>query len=154
MDYHGPLYRALHPYHARQPLSGEGARRYGGRFNARGRSALYLALDFDTLRHEIARGGAFQSSVIVEYAARISGLFDARDPLALSLFGMDMAALADTAWQLKMQRGEAVITQDFAEALIVAGHSGALVPSFVRGARAGACNIVLWHGGRRDKRRD
>lgn len=147
MDYSGPLYRALHPYHARQPLSGEGARRYGGRFNARGRAALYLARDFDTLRHEIARGGAFQPCVIVEYKVQITSLFDARDPAALSLFGMDLDALADPAWQLKMQRGEAVKTQDFAEALIAAGHAGALVPSFARGARAGACNIVLWHWG-------
>ena len=147
MEYSGPLYRALHPYHARQPLSGEGARRYGGRFNARGRPALYLALDFDTLRHEIARGGAFQPSVVVEYAARITGLFDAGDAAQLALFRMTPDALADPGWQLRMQRGEAVPTQDLAEALIAAGHSGAVVPSFARGARAGARNIVLWHWG-------
>lgn len=35
MRYVGLLYRALNPVHAREPLSGEGARRYGGRFNAR-----------------------------------------------------------------------------------------------------------------------
>lgn len=144
MDYTGLLYRALHPYHAGQPLSGEGARRYGGRFNARGRAALYLACDFDTLRHEIARGGSFQPSVIVQYIARITGLFDACDTRALAQYNMTPEALADLAWQLKMQRGEAVATQDFAEALIAAGHAGVLVPSYARGARPGAKNIVLW----------
>jgi RES domain-containing protein len=147
VDYGGPLYRALHPYHARQPLSGEGARRYGGRFNMRGRAALYLARDFDTLRHEIARGGAFQPSTIVEYAAQITGLFDARDAAQVAQYRTTPDALADPAWQLRMQRGEAVPTQDLAEALIAAGHPGALVPSYARGARAGACNIVLWHWG-------
>ena len=144
MDYAGPLYRALHPYHARQPLSGEGARIHGGRFNARGREALYLALDFDTLRHEIARGGAFQPSVIVEYEARLTGLFDASDAAALAVHNMTPDAMADPGWQLRMQQGGPVPTQDLAEALIAAGHVGAVVPSYARGARAGARNIVLW----------
>ncbi|MFD0860447.1 RES family NAD+ phosphorylase [Roseovarius aquimarinus] len=144
MDYSGPLYRALHPWHARQPLSGEGARLHGGRFNAKGRAALYLALDFDTLRHEIARGGAFQPSTIVEYRAEITGLFDAGDAAQLALFRMTQAGLADPGWQLKMHKGEAVPTQDLAEALVAAGYPGAVVPSFARGARPGARNIVLW----------
>ncbi|PVA09091.1 hypothetical protein DC366_15330 [Pelagivirga sediminicola] len=147
LEYQGPLFRALHPYHAASPLSGEGARRYGGRFNARGTPALYLARDFDTLRHEIARGGSFQPSVIVEYDARIAGLFDARDEAALGRFGMTRGALADPAWLLKMQRGEGVPTQDLAAALSAAGHCGMAVPSYARGAREAALNVVLWHWG-------
>ncbi len=137
----------MHPFHATQPLSGEGARRYGGRFNARGTPALYLARDFDTLRHEIARGGSFQPSVIVQYSADISGLFDACDPAALAQYNMTQDALADPAWLLKMQRGQRVPTQDLAAALPGAGHPGMIVPSYAKGARAGALNIVLWQWG-------
>ncbi|KKN86259.1 hypothetical protein LCGC14_0271280 [marine sediment metagenome] len=43
--YAGPLYRALNPVYAREPLSGRGAELYGGRFNAKGVAALYTALD-------------------------------------------------------------------------------------------------------------
>ena len=41
MRFQGILYRALNPMRAREPLSGEGARLYGGRFNPRGTPALY-----------------------------------------------------------------------------------------------------------------
>lgn len=147
MEYRGPLFRALHPYYAHEPLSGEGARRHGGRFNRRGRAALYLARDFDTLRFEIARGGAFQPSVIVEFEAEITGLADVRDPELLTRYGMTQTTLADPAWRLRMQRGEAVPTQDLAEALIAAGHPGMAVPSFARGARHNSLNIILWEWG-------
>ena len=43
--YTGPLYRALNPVYAREPLSGRGAELYGGRFNAKGTPALYTSLD-------------------------------------------------------------------------------------------------------------
>lgn len=144
MDYAGPLFRALHPYWAGEPLSGEGARRHGGRFNRRGRAALYLARDFDTLRYEIARGGAFQPSVIIELAAEITGLFDARDAGALAGEGLAPRDLADPGWRLRMHQGAPVPTQDLAERLIARGHCGMMVPSYARGARPGRLNIVLW----------
>lgn len=147
MEYRGSLFRALHPWWAKEPLSGEGARRFGGRFNAKGRAALYLARDFETLRFEIARGGAFQPSVIVEIATEATGLFDARDPDALARYGMTAEALADPGWRLRMHRGEEVPTQALAERLIADGHCGMAVPSFAKGARGGSLNVVLWHWG-------
>ncbi|EKE43110.1 hypothetical protein OCGS_2701 [Oceaniovalibus guishaninsula JLT2003] len=144
MRYSGPLFRALHPRFAHDPLSGEGARLHGGRFNRKGRAALYLARDFGTLRHEIAQGGAFQPSTVIEIAAEIDALFDATDAAALAGHGVTPADLADPAWRLRMLRRDRVPTQDLAERLIRAGHSGMAVPSFARGARADALNVVLW----------
>jgi len=43
--YTGPLFRALNPVFALEPLSGRGAELYGGRFNAKGTPALHAALD-------------------------------------------------------------------------------------------------------------
>ena len=42
-SYGGKLYRSLNPVFAREPLSGEGARRHGGRFNPKGTPALYCS---------------------------------------------------------------------------------------------------------------
>lgn len=144
MEYRGPLYRALHPRFAADPLSGEGARRYGSRFNRPGRAALYLARDFDTLRHEIARGGRFQPSVVLEFDAILSGLFDAADPTGLAAYDIDAQALAGDGWRRAMMAGQVAPTQDFAEALIADGATGLVVPSHARGARPEARNLVLW----------
>ena len=54
MHYTGLLYRALNPVWARDPLSGAGAARYGGRFNRIGRPALYTAFDPATALRETA----------------------------------------------------------------------------------------------------
>ena len=144
MDHSGPLFRAIHPQFAREPLSGEGARRHGGRFNRRGRAALYLAIDFDTLRKEIGRGGTFQPSVVVEFAAELSNLFNATDPSELRRFGTIPATLADPAWRMKMLKGQPIPTQELAEELIAAGHPGMLVPSYAPGTAPRSRNVILW----------
>ena len=44
MRFRGLVYRAHNPQWSWTPLSGEGARRHGGRFNRRGVPALYTSL--------------------------------------------------------------------------------------------------------------
>ncbi|MEQ3626206.1 MAG: hypothetical protein ABNH26_13380 [Celeribacter sp.] len=136
LRYHGPLFRTLHPISL--PCQAR-ARACSAPVNAKRRAALYLAQDFVTLRHEIAQGGNLQPSVIVE----IEGLIDACNPAQ----GNNHAMLGDPAWRRKLQRGEAVSTQDLAQILLAAGHCGMVAPSFTRGAPAGARNIVLWSWG-------
>jgi RES domain-containing protein len=51
------VYRALKPVWVRDPLSGEGARRYGGRFNPKGMAALHCTLDPVTALREISQIG-------------------------------------------------------------------------------------------------
>lgn len=60
MRYRGLLYRALNPIHARFPLSGEGARSHGGRFNPKGMSALYTAQSVMTAIREANQIGTLQ----------------------------------------------------------------------------------------------
>lgn len=48
MHFTGLLYRAHNPVWSREPLPGEGAARFGGRFNSIGRTALYTLLAPDT----------------------------------------------------------------------------------------------------------
>ena len=58
--YQGLLYRAINPVHAREPLSGEGARRHGGRFNPRGLPALYTSRSVMTAVREANQIGTLQ----------------------------------------------------------------------------------------------
>lgn len=147
-SFHGTVYRALNPRWMRAPLSGEGARRHGGRFNAQGRAALYTALDALTAIAEASQvGQPLQPVTLVSYAADFSTedapLFDATDPGALASRGVDAAELAAPDWRLRMAAGDAP-GQKLAEELISAGYAGLLIHSFARTAQPGACNLVLW----------
>ena len=143
MRHRGPLYRALNPVYARTPLSGEGAARYGGRFNPRGVAALYTALEVIGALREANQAGSLQPTVLVSYHADIENIFDSRDTAALAAYGMDADALANPAWRDRMRAGEAP-TQAFARRLIADGHNGLLVRSFAKGAGPGDLNLVLW----------
>lgn len=143
--YRGPLYRALNPVYAREPLSGRGAQIYGGRLNARGTPALYTALDPTTALREANQAGSLQPTVLVSYSADLGPVFDTRDADQLARRGMSESALADTGWRAKMLDGRAVPTQDFARTLIADGFAGLLVQSHAKGAAQNALNIVLWN---------
>ncbi|MGC4251384.1 MAG: RES family NAD+ phosphorylase [Sphingobium sp.] len=145
IDYRGKLYRALNPVHAREPLSGEGARRYGGRFNPKGVSALYLSLSAVTALREANQVGNFQPTTLVCYEAEIEHLFDTRDEAALAAHGMDPAGLANPGWRDQMKSRNESDTQAFARRLIASNYSGILVRSFAPGAQASDLNIVLWN---------
>ncbi len=93
-SYRGKLYRALNPIYAREPLSGAGARRYGGRFNPKDTSALYCSLSIMTVVREANQAGALQPTTLVSYDAEIDGVFDSTDETALQAEGMDMASLS------------------------------------------------------------
>ena len=144
ISYHGLLYRALNPVYAREPLSGEGARQYGGRFNARGTPALYLSFSPATALREANQVGALQPTTLVAYRAEIAGLVDGRDAAGLAGWDATLHDLADPAWRNRTLTGQPVPSQDLAARLLAAGHPGLVVPSYARGATAGDVNVVLW----------
>ena len=148
--YRGPLYRALNPVYAREPLSGRGAALFGGRFNARGVETLYTALDPATALREANQVGSLQPTTLVAYRADLGPVFDSRDGAALAGHGLDPAALADPGWRSAMLDGRPVPTQDLAKALHAAGFAGLLVRSFAKGATGADLNLVLWRWGGAD----
>ena len=87
MLYRGPLYRALNPIYAREPLSGRGAELYGGRFNPKGVPALYSSLTVMTALREANQAGSLQPTTLVSYDADIESVFDCRDEAALKAEG-------------------------------------------------------------------
>ncbi|WP_206436063.1 RES family NAD+ phosphorylase [Altericroceibacterium xinjiangense] len=143
VQYRGKLYRALNPVYAREPLSGRGAKLYGGRFNPKGAPALYLSLSLDTAIREANRAGSLQPTTIVAYDADIDNVFDTRDTDALAGLSLTASDLADPAWRDLMKRDGIAPTQQFALGCIAQGHHGLLVRSFARGTGEGDSNLGL-----------
>ena len=145
--YSGSLYRALNPIYAREPLSGEGARRFGGRFNPRGVAALYCSLEILTAVREANQVGTLQPTTLVSYIANIEMVFDCRNPAALDIEGMQPVDLAASTWRDEMKATGEAKTQAFTRRLIARGYNGLLVQSFAAGTSAADLNLVLWRWG-------
>lgn len=143
----GRLYRALNPNWASEPLSGEGAARYGGRFNPVGTPALYCSLSPHTAIREANQVGDLQPTTLVAYRAAIEPVFDCRDEAAVRDAGLNPEELADPTWRETMLRDGEAPTQAFARRLIAAGWAGMIVRSFVRGCGPDDLNLVLWRWG-------
>jgi len=148
MHYRGLLYRALNPTRARQPLSGEGARLHGGRFNPKGIPALYTAMSVMTAIREANQIGTLQPTTLVSYRADITPVFDATDIDALAGYDITLADLAADDWRRRMQKEGKAPTQILAERLIADGYAGLRVPSFAKGAMVEDLNMVLWVWGK------
>lgn len=143
----GPLFRALNPAYARDPLSGRGAELFAGRFNAKGTATLYTSLSIMTAVREANQVGALQPTTLVSYDAGIEKVFDTHDTMALAARGIDAATLADNGWRDQMRATGEARTQAFARELIADGYHGLLVRSFAPGAKSDDLNLVLWHWG-------
>jgi len=145
--YRGKHYRALNPVYARTPLSGEGASRYGGRFNPRGVPALYCSLSIMTAIREANQVGSLQPTTLVSHDAAIEAVFDATDATALQAQGFDETLLSAGSWRDEMAAKGQASTKPFARALIGKGYQGLLVRSFAPGASQNNVNLVLWAWG-------
>lgn len=144
MRYRGLLYHALNPIHARDPMSGEGARRHGGRFNPKGMPALYTAQSVMTAIREANQIGTLQPTTLVAYEADIGPIFDGTDSAALAVQGLSPADLAADDWRARMLAGGKAPTQELAERLKASGFAGMQVRSFAKGATDADLNLVLW----------
>lgn len=144
MRYLGLLYRALNPIHARDPLSGTGARRHGGRFNPKGMPALYTSQSVMTAVREANQIGTLQPITLVACEADAGPIFDATDLAALEAESVTAADLAADDWRLRMLRDGTSPTQRLAARLKGAGYAGLRVRSFAKGAGPQDLNLVLW----------
>lgn len=146
-SYSGKLYRALNPTYAKGPLSGEGARRYGGRFNPKGVPALYCSLSIMTAVREANQVGTLQPTTLVAYEAELERIFDGTVEANLIAAGLDAATIRAPTWRDEMMTTGEARTQSFARSLIAKGYSALLVPSFAPGASRRDTNMVLWEWG-------
>jgi RES domain-containing protein len=144
----GTCYRAHVPVFAFDPLSGEGARLSGGRFNAVGVPALYLSLSLETMILEQGHGFSRRLTpiTICSYRVDAEDIVDLRTQELAAEARIDFTGLG-CAWKNEYDARRTPASWAIAEKMIREGAAGILVPSFAVGAREDMSNLVLWKWG-------
>ena len=142
------LYRGHDPQWAFSPLSGDGAKISGGRFNPKGTPALYLAATIDTMIVEMTHGFArrLEPLTVVSYDVDVADIVDLRTDKGRRAANVQLADMA-CAWGLDLANGREPASWRIANRLRKTA-AGILVPSFANGARDDMHNLVLWKWGR------
>ena len=145
MRFRGLVYRAHNPHWSWTPLSGEGARRHGGRFNRRGIPALYTSLaPLTAVREAQPLGRPLQPLTLCAYEVDAEPVFDAHDEEYRRALGVNEFDLACPAWEAEMLAGAVPASQALADRLVAAGHVGMRVRSFAAGSGPDDLNLVMW----------
>ncbi len=145
MRFRGLVYRAHNPQWSWSPLSGEGARRHGGRFNRPGSPALYLSLaPLTAIREAQALGRPMQPLTLCAYDVDAEPVFDAHDKESRRSLGLTEFDLASPTWEAEMLAGAIPASQALADRLIAASYAGMRVRSFAAGTDADDLNLVMW----------
>lgn len=141
----GTVFRAHHPRWAYDPVSGEGARRHGGRFNRPGVPALYTALRMETAWLEAQQGFAFKAQplTLCSYAVDCTDIVDLTDPGTRSVLNVTHADLS-CPWENLADLGREVPSWTMADRLIALGAAGVIVPSFAHRAGPEDRNLIFW----------
>ena len=142
------FYRGHDPRWSFSPLSGEGAKVHGGRFNPPGVDALYLASTILGAIAEMGHGFAHRlvpPMTIVSYEVDVDDIVDLTMDQGRRAANVDLADMA-CAWRLDLVNGREPASWRIAERL---GQTapGILVPSFARDASQDMHNLVLWKWG-------
>ncbi len=144
MRYRGLVYRAHNPQWSWPPLSGEGARRHGGRFNRRGIPALYTSIGpLTAIREAQPLGRPMQPLTLCAYEVDADPVFDALDPEHCRALNVSESDLACPTREAEMLAGTVPASQTLA-GLIAARYVGMRVRSFAAGTSADDLNLVLW----------
>ncbi|HEC12992.1 MAG TPA: hypothetical protein ENI80_07040 [Acidiferrobacteraceae bacterium] len=145
MRYTGLVYRGHDPEWSFSPISGDGAKRHGGRFNPIGTPALYTSLTSTGALAEYHQSFPHRPQPVTLCAynvdcADIADLTDAAEREQLNMASIDL----DSPWRNQLGLGAIPDTWALTEALIKQGKVGILVPSFAPNAPRQAKNLVFW----------
>lgn len=132
----------LSPRWQHAPLSGDGAARAGGRWNAIGTPTLYLSDAHATAIAEYMQA-LVHPGTLTPYDVAFDAILDLADPAVRSAAGIDEAILT-LDWRRVRDIDKAhPASWDLAQAAIGAGFDGMRVPS----TQTRGLNLILWRWG-------
>ncbi len=138
----GPLvlWRAYVPKWSYMPLSGEGAARFGGRWNPVGVPAIYAARELSTAWAEYNQGFVQHPALIAQLELAGAWLADLTNAAVLEEHGFDQANHR-SEWRSELDKGEVPAPHLVYHRLFGAGFDGVTYPSFM--SPGGSC-VALW----------
>jgi RES domain-containing protein len=134
------LWRAFVPRWAYLPLSGEGAARFGGRWNPVGEPTIYAACELSTAWAEYNQGFVQHPALIARLESTGARLADLTEPSTLSAFDVG-PEIHECEWRAVLDEGRVPETHLLRKRLIEAGKDGVVYPSFM--SPGGTC-VALW----------
>jgi len=134
------LWRAFVPRWAHLPLSGEGAARFGGRWNPPGAAAIYAARELSTAWAEYNQGFVQHPALIAQLALSGARLADLTDAAVCELFGVS-DDIHRCEWRHLIDRGLVPETHALRATLLAQEYHGVIYPSFM--SPGGTC-VALW----------
>lgn len=134
------LWRAFVPRWAHAPLSGEGASRFGGRWNPVGAPTIYAARELSTAWAEYNQGFVQHPALIAKLELFDAVLADLTDDETLRQFGLTQE-IHRCQWRAFLDRGEVPETHVLRQRLLEEGKHGVIYPSVM--SPGGSC-VALW----------
>ncbi|MBX3583786.1 MAG: RES domain-containing protein [Rhizobiaceae bacterium] len=134
------LWRAYVPRWAHLPLSGEGAARFGGRWNPVGVPTIYAARELSTAWAEYNQGFVQHPALIARMELSGARLADLTDSETLETLRVH-ADIHRCEWRDAMDRGRVPETHRLRKRLLAEGFDGVVYPSFM--SPGGTC-VALW----------
>jgi len=134
------LWRAFVPRWSYLPLSGEGAARFGGRWNPVGAPTIYAARELSTAWAEYNQGFVQHPALIARFGLTNAALADLTDSRTMDRLDLS-PDLHRCEWRAILDAGAVPETHAVRERLLSDGVDGVIYPSHM--SPGGTC-VALW----------